>query len=101
MIVYNVTIQIENEVHDDWLEWMKNVHIPEVMNTGMFLENRMLIVLGSEESEGKTYSVQYICKSMKEYEQYRNSFAPALQEKHSSRYANKFVAFRTLLEVVK
>jgi hypothetical protein len=101
MIIYNVTVNIDNSVHDEWLEWMLRVHIPEVMITGMFIENRIYKVLTEEDAEGTTYSIQYVCNSLKEYEQYRDIFAPALQAQHSNRYKDKFVAFRTLLEVIK
>ena len=100
MIIYNVTINIDGQLHEEWLDWMKNVHIPEVMSTGYFLENRFSKVL-SDDPEGITYSVQYLCNSMKDYEDYKSNHAPALQKKHTEKFTNRFVAFRTLLEVVK
>ncbi|MGQ3086877.1 DUF4286 family protein, partial [Flavobacterium sp.] len=30
MIIYNVTINIDDSVHDKWLTWMMEKHIPEV-----------------------------------------------------------------------
>jgi hypothetical protein len=101
MIIYNVTVNIDNSVHDEWLQWMKDVHIPDVMNTGMFTESRVLKILGEEESGGTTYSIQYTCKSMNEFRQYEELFAPALRAEVNQKYKDKFVAFRTLLEVVK
>jgi len=99
MIVYNVTVKIENSVHDEWLHWMKTVHIPDVLQTGKFSENRMLRVL-VDETDGKTYSIQYTCESMEVLEAYQREDAPKLQAEHTQRYKDKFVAFRTLLEVV-
>jgi hypothetical protein len=101
MVVYNVTVNIDSSVHDEWLAWMKEVHVPDVMNTGMFIESKILKVLGDEESGGSTYSFQYTCKSMNEFRQYEEVFAPALRAEVNQRYKDKFVAFRTLLEVVK
>ena len=101
MIIYNVTVNIEDSVHNEWLRWMREVHIPDVMNTGMFVENRILKVIGDEESGGSTYSIQYICKSMNEFRQYEEVFAPALRAEVNERYKDKFVAFRTLLEVIQ
>ncbi len=101
MIIYNVTVNIDNSVHDEWMTWMRNVHIPDVMCTGMFIENHMYKVLADEDSGGVTYSIQYVCNSMKEYEQYRDIFSAALQEQYSKKYGDRFVAFRTLLEVIK
>lgn len=100
MIIYNVTVNIDVDVHDDWLHWMQNVHIPEVMNTGMFLESKISRILAEEEG-GKSYAIQYLCESMNTYEKYKSDFAPDLQQKHTARYAGKFVAFRTLLRVEK
>jgi hypothetical protein len=69
------------------------------LGTGMFTENRILKVL-VDETDGITYSVQYYCKSMDDYEKYLVQFAPELQKKHTNRYKDKFVAFRTLLEIL-
>ncbi len=41
MFLYNVTITIDLDVHEDWVRWMRETHIPEVMATGMFVSNRM------------------------------------------------------------
>lgn len=99
MIIYNVTVNIENDVHDEWLNWMKNEHIPDVMKTNCFIENKICKVL-VEEEQGTTYSIQYTTTDMATLEKYQREYAPRLQKEHSDRFANKFVAFRTLLEVV-
>jgi len=100
MILYNVTVNIDPSVHQEWVDWMKNQHIPEVLATGLFVDNRFLKVLSTEEGEGFTYSIQYTLKSMDDYENYQRNHAPALQADHAARYRDKFVAFRTLLEWV-
>jgi hypothetical protein len=99
MIIYNVTVNIENDVREEWLNWMKEKHIPDVMKTGYFLENKICKVL-VDEQQGTTYSIQYTCENMKKLEEYQRDHSPRLQKEHTDKYANKFVAFRTLLEVV-
>jgi hypothetical protein len=99
MIIYNVTVNIEHDVHDEWLKWMKTEHIPDVMKTGFFIENKICKVLVDEE-QGITYSIQYTAPDMQALETYQRDHAPRLQKEHNDRFANKFVAFRTLLEVV-
>ena len=34
MIVYNVTIKIDLDVHDLWLKWMKEEHMARVLKPG-------------------------------------------------------------------
>lgn len=99
MIIYNVTVNIDNDVREEWLQWMKEVHIPDVMQTGFFIENKICKVLVDEE-QGTTYSIQYTCESMDKLKAYQQQHSPRLQKEHTDRYANKFVAFRTLLEIV-
>ncbi|NNC82670.1 MAG: DUF4286 family protein [Flavobacteriales bacterium] len=99
MILYNVTINIDHEVHDEWLIWMKEDHIPKVMATGRFVESRMGKVLAQDQG-GVTYSIQYLAPDMESYHRYVHQEAPALQAEHSERYKDRFVAFRTIIEVV-
>jgi hypothetical protein len=98
MIIYNVTVNVDADVHDDWLRWMKDEHIPRVLATGLFTGHRMARVLADD--DGFTYSIQYSCADMATYERYRDHHAPALQAETQQRYAGRFAAFRTLLEVV-
>jgi hypothetical protein len=101
MILYSVTVNIDNNVQEEWLQWMRSVHVPEVLATGLFVENRILRLLNEEDNGGSTYSFQYLLKSMDDYNTYQKEYAPALQASHKMRYADRFVAFRTLLEVVE
>lgn len=98
MILYNVTVNIEPDALDEWLDWMKTVHIPDVIATGLFIEHRFFKVMSTEHGEGHTYSIQYFLKSMGEFETYKIHHAPRLQKEHSDRFANRYVAFRTILE---
>lgn len=100
MIIYNVTVNVEEIIHTEWLTWMQEVHIPEVMSKGLFIQHHIFKVLADEGTGSHTYAIQYHCESMEVYENYRDNFAPALQEQVNKRYKDNFVAFRTLLEVI-
>lgn len=99
MFIYNVTVNIADDAHNQWLRWMREIHIPEVMKTGCFIDSQMLKVLYVED-EGHTYSIQYKFLEMADMERYQKEFAPALQADHKALFADKFVAFRTLLQMI-
>jgi hypothetical protein len=99
MIIYNVTVSVDQDVHEEWVLWMKNTHIPDVMATGLFLNSRLVRVLAEEEG-GITYAVQYTAADMATYERYRSEHAPRLQAETQKLYGGRFHAFRTLLEVL-
>ncbi|NEM96534.1 DUF4286 family protein [Pontibacter burrus] len=100
MILYNVTVSIDNTVAADWLQWMQEVHIPEVMQTGFFLGNQICRVVETEDTGGTTYAVQYTCRNVEDLMEYQRDHSPALQQKLHERYAGQYASFRTMLEVV-
>ncbi|MFC7357806.1 DUF4286 family protein [Jejudonia soesokkakensis] len=99
MYIYNVTINIENTIHDTWLQWMKEKHIPAMLDTGKFSKALMTKVHVEEEMGGITYSVQYTTDSKATLEKYYTEDAPTLRAQ-SKPFEGKFVAFRTELEVI-
>ncbi|HJS00604.1 MAG TPA: DUF4286 family protein [Flavobacterium sp.] len=100
MIIYNVTINIEESVHDSWLQWMRNKHIDDVLSTGLFISARMVKVLVEEDMGGTTYSVQYFTDSRAKLEEYYKNHAPRLRQEGFKLFADKMLAFRTELEVM-
>ncbi len=101
MILYNVTVKIKKSLEAEWLQWMRESHIPDVLNTGLFLDNKICKILHEEEDGGVTYAFQYYCKDMEAFNTYQDNHAKALQADHSNRYKDQYVAFRTLMEVIE
>ena len=99
MLLYNVTLILEEAIEKEWLDWMNTIHLPAVMATEMFLSNRLLRVVDSP-NEGVTYCAQYVAENEENYQRYLSEFAPALQNEMNTKFANKFVAYRTLMEFV-
>lgn len=100
MIVYSVTVAIDESIENDWVKWMKEVHIPDVMATGYFLDFRFCRVFKHQEDDNQSYNISYRCKDMDTYLEYQNTKAPALQKDHTKRYEGMFAAFRTILEQI-
>ena len=100
MILYNVTVKVDPDIEQDWLRWMKEEHIPELMKTGLFLEHRFLQVEDGEADSGNTYAIQYWLNNMDDFLRYQKDYAANLQAAHRERYKDKYVAFRTLMKEV-
>lgn len=99
MYIYNVTINIEDSVHDTWLAWMKTEHIPAMLDTRKFTKALMTKVQIEEEMGGATYSVQYHTDSKETLEKYYAENAETLRAQGKA-FEGKFVAFRTELAVI-
>lgn len=101
MVLYNVTVSIDEDVKEEWIAWMKEIHIPEVLETGHFTKHRILKLLNDQpDSTGPTYAIQYELDNIGKLDTYLEQYAPALQKKHVDKYGNKCIAFRTVLEEV-
>ena len=100
MIIYNVTIKVDIEAADAWVNWMKAEHMDELMSTGLFIDYRLCRLLEQDEMEGVTYTAQYSMKSMTEYNTYIDQYADKMREKGFKLFGGKFAAFRTVMEIV-
>ena len=100
MIIYNVTTNIHESVHNQWLDWMQNKHIPEILATKKFSSARIVKVLIEEEMGGTTYSVQYITDCKDTLQKYYNDDAPAFRQEAIQLFGDKMLAFRTELELI-
>lgn len=100
MIIYNITVNIDDSVHQEWLEWMKTDHIPKVLSTGKFEKATLSQVLVEEEMGGQTYSIQYRSYSREALDAYYKDDADDLRQEGAKKFADKMLAFRTELQIV-
>lgn len=100
MLLYNVTVGVDKEIEEEWLQYMKEKHIRDILNTGMFVDYKMYKVLHDQDEGTISYSVQYFARTIEDIKRYLEVFAPALVEEHRKRFQNRHVAFMTLLDEV-
>jgi hypothetical protein len=100
MIIYNDTIIVEPSAEQEWLEYMKQEHIPAIMATGCFSSYRILNVIDSP-NEGITYCIQYNANDIQKFNDYYNEHLYRFQEIHQERFAERFVMFNTLMKTVE
>jgi len=100
MYIYNVTTNVDESIHLEWLNWMKEKHIPEMLSTGKFSNAKMSQVMIEEEMGGITYSVQYTTDSSETLEAYFKEDAPKLRSEANRLFKDKIIAFRTELKVI-
>jgi len=100
MLLYNITVGVDKEIEREWLIWIKEKHIPDVMSTGLFLQSKIFKVLHESEDGTISYSIQYLANNMNNVEQYLDIFAPKIMNEHRAKFRDKHVAFQTLLEEV-
>lgn len=100
MLLYNVTVGIDKEIEQEWIDWMKQQYIPVVMKTEMFTDWKMYRVLHDQEDGSVSYSIQYFAADIQEVVNFVEKIEPELNVEFQKRFKDRHVAFRTLLEEV-
>jgi hypothetical protein len=97
MIIYNITANIDESIHEQWLKWIQQ-HIPKVLSTGLFLKATFTKVLVEESMGGLTYSIQYLAPSKEALESFYKLHSSDFQAEELRLFADKMLVFRTELE---
>lgn len=100
MIIYNVTIKVEHAIADEWVQWMRQEHMPELMDTGLFTANKLCRLLEQDDEDGITFIAQYFCNGLTEYNRYISEYAQGFRDKGLKKFGERFIAFRTVMEEV-
>jgi hypothetical protein len=100
MLIYNVTIKIDWSIHDAWVQWMKQEHMPEVVDTGCFTGSQLIRLLETDEKEGPTYAAQYFAETKAAYNRYIEIHSAVLRQKTFEKWGDRFIAFRSLMQVI-
>ena len=101
MIIYNVTVKVEEGIANDWLQWLLNEHIPQMMGTDCFTTHKVMRLLEVDDSEGPTYAIQYHAESKADYNRYIEMHAGSMRQQSIDKWGNRFIAFRSLMQVVQ
>jgi hypothetical protein len=93
-------MKVAHPIHDAWMLWQKQEHIPRIMATGLFTEYKFYHLLEQDESDGVTYIIQYITANVEQYKKYLHEFAPLFRQQAALKWGAQVVAFRTMMEEV-
>jgi hypothetical protein len=99
-VVYNVTTKVDRRVATQWLQWLKQEHIPDIIATGCFTHATILQLIDVDETDGPTYAIQYHAESKALYNRYIEIFAEDMRKKVTDKWGDQLISFRSVLRVV-
>lgn len=101
MVLYNRTVVVDNDIKQEWLRWVKQFHIQDMLNTGLFEKGRVFqLVTGNQPEGNTTFTVQLITSSMEHVELFRQRYEQAFEDEQSRKYGEKCLNFTSILEAV-
>lgn len=97
MKIYNITFIVENNIENEFLDWLKNEHIQKLKNTDCFGKARLTKICTQQAPDSKNYSLQLEEKDNL-LPTYLNNFAPKLKHEILIKFANRVLFFETELK---
>jgi|TARA_B110000305_G_scaffold46702_3_gene49830 hypothetical protein len=98
MIIYNITASVDKSILREWLHWMQNKHIPDVMKTNIFTSAQLKRII-SRADDGVSYAIAYKCDSLQDLQIYETKFSKVLQKDYIDKFGETAPAFRTIMAV--
>ncbi len=101
LYISNETFKVDWSIHEDWLEWVNDILIPAINESSNTQWVQLVKLLDLDEGDGPTYALQTGLASKSDYNRFAEIEMPPLMQGAHSRWGQRFLGFRTLMEVVK
>jgi hypothetical protein len=92
---------VEDDVLDDYIDFMKETYIVRAANSGFLHEPRFARIHAQHEESGSSYSLQFSVKNVDTLNHWFSIEGEILQEELIARFGNKALGFVTLLEEIE
>jgi len=99
-VLYRVTIEVDTSVADEWLAWMREVHVPDVLREPGFSR---AVIAREKKNDGGTdvrFVIDYDVEGVEEMRRYFAEGAARLRAEHEARFGGRARASRQVLEVL-
>jgi len=100
MFIYNITIKVDPQIHQQWLGWMNKEHIPFILGTGKFTRHQLLRLREVDDSDGPTYALQLFADSKADYNAFKTLHEASANQAQRAAWGSKMLSFSTLMEIV-
>ena len=101
MIIYNITTKVHHSIAAEWLLWLKEIHVKDVMLSNCFTEFKIVKLLEVDETDGPTFAVQFFAESKALYNLYIDKFAGEMRKRSFDKWGDKFISIRSVMQIVE
>lgn len=97
MIIYSVTYAIEDRIESEWITFMKEHHLPQLMNSGHF-EDYTFSKIRAQEKTDTAFNLQLKFLNEARLKTYLSDFQRELEQAMHAKYQGRYASFSTILE---
>lgn len=100
MLILNTTFLVSDKVQNQWLNWVREQHIPFMLSTKYFINPQIAKILSHDTADGTSYSVQFQINNRETLEKWQREFAGKFEQNCNQIFGNEALFFSTILELV-
>jgi hypothetical protein len=100
MIIYNITINIDQVVLEEVLTWLRQSHIERIISDKIADNCYILQILNTEENEGHTYCLHHELKDRQTLIRNLSEIEDKLINDLRNLFGEKVLTFSTILEKI-
>lgn len=100
MLIYNTTYHCEQACYDEFVEWLRKVYIPTAMAHGAISSPRMSRILGHEENEGVSISLQFSTADFDTLSAWYEACGATLIEELEKNFHQRVAGFSTIMQEI-
>ncbi len=100
MLIYNTTYHLEADLEDNFLIWLKEVHIPEVENQKALRNPRICKILSTQEDGQVSYALQWEVEDSTTLHRWHIKHGTFAKDQIRKIFNDKVLGFDTLMRKV-
>jgi hypothetical protein len=101
MLIFNTTYVVSDKVHGQWIKWVREEHIPFMLSSALLSRPQVAKVIGAEDQDGTSYSVQFHVQNMESLEQWHTQYSNKLEQNVYEKFGTDALIFATILEIIE
>ncbi len=101
MLIYNTTYQVDINDARNFVIWLHEVYIPQVIADGRLANPRLTRILSHKEQESECFSLQWEVDDSATLHRWHVAQGTGLNDEMMRTFKDKVVGFPTLMEVIE
>ncbi|MFR9165268.1 MAG: DUF4286 family protein [Dysgonomonas sp.] len=101
MLIYNTTFHVEDEVQEQFVDFIRNVYIKEAMRTDMLSDPRFTKIHPQHEQNGNSFSLQFKVEDQEVLNLWQSVLGNKLHKIIISEFGGRVMGFVTLMDEIE
>lgn len=100
MIVFNTTFHVDENIQEDFIEYMLKEFIPMSTESGLLTYPRLAKVFGMNEDEGASFAMEFQVADIEVLDRWKSEESNKVFNLLMERFEDKMIGFSTLMQTI-